>query len=187
MRRSSTTSIPIIQPSSLRSTSVMLSACLPVRSRTCRRAAFTACLAVRDGAALRRTAPSPVPAVPVPAAAGHGPVRPGGLGLALLGLIPVPHRFVVVTPSRFELIRGWLVAVLVLLGRFELIPGRLVLVVSGRPGLAGSQGGLRPIPAGPPPPGWLSSAVPLRLLLRSAMPVSPHRRRLPPSRHGAAG
>ena len=49
MRRSSTTSIPIIQPSSLRSTFVMLSACLPVRSMTCRRAAFTACLAVRTG------------------------------------------------------------------------------------------------------------------------------------------
>ena len=72
-----------------------------------------------DGAALRRAAPSPVPA-----AAGHGPVRPGGLGLVLLGLIAVPHRFVVVTSSRFDLIPRWLVLVLVLLGRFEVIPGR---------------------------------------------------------------
>ena len=107
--------------------------------------------------------------------------------LVLLGLVAVPHQFAVVTPSRFELIPGRLVLVLVLLGRFELIPGRRVLVVSGRPGLTGSQGGLRPIPAGPPP-SWMAV-----ISRTAAAPASlchagqPSRRRLPPSRHGAAG
>jgi len=120
MRRSSTTSIPIIQPS-------------PVHDLP--QGGLHRLPGGADGT-LRRTAPSPVRA-----AAGHGPLRPGGLGLVLLGLIAVHRRFVVITPSRFELVPGRLVLVLVLPGRFELFPGPRVLV-SGGPGLAGSRGGL---------------------------------------------